>query len=117
MGVFAKPFHSNGCPSCLHDSGFQQTCLNSVTCRLKAGIVEPEETHTARKRLGTHVLAAINTLTTIEELLKSGIFCWVPPPRLYNKDPRPTKRMTETELVVGSQLSSARETQKRWRYS
>jgi hypothetical protein len=38
-------------------------------------------------------------------------------PRLYNEEFRPAEVMNERELRVGSQLSSAREAEKRWRYS
>jgi hypothetical protein len=41
---------------------------HTVTRRLKAGIVGPEQTSIARQRLGKHIPAATNTQATIEEL-------------------------------------------------
>jgi hypothetical protein len=51
-----------------------------VTRRLKAGIVEPEQTFIARQRLGKHVPAAMNTVFAVRPALK-----------LYNEDPRITE--------------------------
>jgi hypothetical protein len=45
--------------------------LYIVTLRLKAGIVEPQETSTVKQRLGKYVHAAINTQETIEVLLET----------------------------------------------
>jgi hypothetical protein len=41
----------------------------TVTQRLKAGIVEPEETSVDRQRLGKQASAATDTQASIEELL------------------------------------------------
>jgi hypothetical protein len=41
---------------------------------LKAGIVEPEETSTARHRLGKQVSAATDTQATIENLLEAVFY-------------------------------------------
>jgi hypothetical protein len=57
---------------------------------MKTGIVEPEKTSIARKRLDEHVPAATNALATIHELLKTA--CSVgSAPRIYNVDPRPAE--------------------------
>jgi hypothetical protein len=45
--------------------------LYIVTLRLKAGIVEPQETSIVKQRLGKHVHAAANTQETIEVLLET----------------------------------------------
>jgi hypothetical protein len=88
-----------------------------VTWRLKAGIVEPQETFCVRQRFGKHVPAATNTQVTTDELLGKADFCWV------RSEERP-RQGSQTRwgwlreswgLVV--LLSSARETEKRWRYS
>jgi hypothetical protein len=42
-----------------------------VTWRLKAGIMEPEETYFASRRLGKHVPAAKNTQATLEVFLET----------------------------------------------
>jgi hypothetical protein len=39
-----------------------------VTWRLKAGVVEPEQTTTAVQRLGKHIPSATNMQETIEQL-------------------------------------------------
>jgi hypothetical protein len=46
------------------------TNYNTVTCRLKAGIVEQEEAAVARQRRGKHVSVATNKLAIIWELLE-----------------------------------------------
>jgi hypothetical protein len=61
-----------------------------VTLRLKAGIVEPEETSIARKQFRKHVPAATNTQATIEELVEM-VFSVGSVPRLYNEEPRPVE--------------------------
>jgi hypothetical protein len=57
--------------------------VSNVTCGLKAGIVEKEETTTARQRLSKHASVAIDTHTTLEELLEAVFSVWSEP-RLYN---------------------------------
>jgi hypothetical protein len=48
-----------------------------------AGVVEPEETSIAGRRLGGRVPAATNTQATLKRLLGNGAA-----PRLCNEDPR-----------------------------
>jgi hypothetical protein len=45
--------------------------LNTVTGRLKAGIVEADETSTSRQRIGKQVSAAKDTQATIKKLLEN----------------------------------------------
>jgi hypothetical protein len=64
----------------------------------------------SRQRIGKH---AYNNNGIVENV----VFCCVRP-RLYNEDPSPAGRIIERELRVGSrELNSAREAEKRWRYS
>jgi hypothetical protein len=67
---------------------------NTVTRRLKAGIVEPEEASTAMQRFDKHVPAATNTQATIEELFET-VFSVGSATRLYDEDPRPAEEITE----------------------
>jgi hypothetical protein len=47
-----------------------------VTCHLKGGIVEPEETAVARQRLDKHLAAAVDMHAAIEELLEAVFSVW-----------------------------------------
>jgi hypothetical protein len=62
----------------------------TVTWRLKAGIVEAEETSIAWQWLGKHGPGVTNTQATIEELLDT-VFSVGSAPRLYDQDPRPAE--------------------------
>jgi hypothetical protein len=44
-----------------------EICINAVTLRLKAGIVEPDETSIAKQRLSKHVPAEMKAHATIEQ--------------------------------------------------
>jgi hypothetical protein len=57
----------NLCWNCIHRSCWL-AWIHIVTWRLKAGIVEPEETSSARQKLGTQVSVATDTQALIEEL-------------------------------------------------
>jgi hypothetical protein len=59
--------------------------LYIVAWRLKAGIVEPEETSFTKQRLGKYFPPVTNTQATIEEFLES-VFSVGSPPRLHNED-------------------------------
>jgi hypothetical protein len=71
-----------------------------VTWRLRAGIVEAEETFITRQRLWKYVPAATNTQATIQGLLGKCVLCWVrPEPQTNWMDDWGIER----ELRVGSQ--------------
>jgi hypothetical protein len=59
--------------------------VNIVTWCLEAGIVEREETATARQQIGKHVVMAVNEHSTTEELLEA-VFSTQSLPGLYSKD-------------------------------
>jgi hypothetical protein len=83
--------------------------MSIVTWRLKAGIVGPEETFTARQRLGEEVSAATDTQATIDELFRT-MFSILSAQSCYK---RRELRFGNAECWV--KLSSARELEKRWR--
>jgi hypothetical protein len=56
-----------------------------VTWRLKAGVVEQEETAVCRQRRGKHVSRATNQHTTIKEML-DAMFSMRPLSRLYSEN-------------------------------
>jgi hypothetical protein len=71
-----------------------------------------------KRRINTRPLLgneSVNTYTTIEELLKAA-FSVGSALGLYNEGPRSAEWMIET-WGLAVQLSSAREAEKRWRYS
>jgi hypothetical protein len=72
-----------------------------VTWRLKAGTVEPEETSINRQRVGKHVIATTNSQTTKEELLQSGVFCWVHSEAIWR---RPQASWEDNMLYVWSDM-------------
>jgi hypothetical protein len=57
--------------------------VNTVTCRLKAGIMDPEYKFIAKQPFRKRFPAAMNTQVTIEVLLgykeENGVICWVRP--------------------------------------
>jgi hypothetical protein len=59
----------------LRYSGFQASCHNTVTWRMKASIADPEKTSITRQRQGKHVSALMNNHLTTVEFLEAMFLC------------------------------------------